>query len=49
MLIVRMGYFVVNPGKEKTEMIEAAKDSLDVGILVSDIKAGLNFIETFWG
>jgi len=36
-------------GKEKAEMMEAAKDSLDIGILVSDVKAGLNFYQNLLG
>jgi catechol 2,3-dioxygenase-like lactoylglutathione lyase family enzyme len=35
--------------KEKAEMMESAKDSLDLGILVSDIKASLNFYQKILG
>jgi catechol 2,3-dioxygenase-like lactoylglutathione lyase family enzyme len=35
--------------KEKADMMEVAKDSLDVGILVSDIKASLNFYQNILG
>jgi catechol 2,3-dioxygenase-like lactoylglutathione lyase family enzyme len=35
--------------KEKAEMMESAKDSLDLGILVSDIKASLNFYQNILG
>jgi len=35
--------------KEKADMMELGKDSLDLGILVSDIKASLNFYQNTLG
>ncbi len=36
-------------GKEKTKMMEPGKDSLDLGIVVSDINASLNFYQNILG
>jgi predicted enzyme related to lactoylglutathione lyase len=38
-----------NRWKEDSDMMKPAKDSLDVGILVSDIEASLNFYQKILG
>ena len=38
-----------NVGRERDKMLVPAKDSLDLGIVVSDIKASLNFYQNILG